>query len=281
VHLIRNAVDHGIESAEQRRAAGKPETGRVTIEARHSAGEVWILVTDDGGGLDQEKILYKALQKGLIKPDQADMKDEEIWQLIFEPGFSTAESISTVSGRGVGMDVVKQSIMKLGGKVEIHSKFGSGTVFAIRIPLTLAIIEGMVVEVGQCRYTIPIGSIKESFQPQADQITQTPDGLEIVRIRGELEPVIRLHEVYQNQPAHRALSEGILITVENEAKKCCLFVDKLIGQQQIVIKGLPSYLGRIRGISGCAILGDGDISMILDIADLIDSVTDAAVKEVK
>jgi len=154
---------------------------------------------------------------------------------------------------------------------------GIGTTFAIRIPLTLAIIEGMVVEVGQSRYTIPIGSVKESFQPRPEQITLTPDGLEIVRIRGELEPVIHLHEVYQKQSSHIPLNQGILIAVENGDKKCCLFADKLIGQQQIVIKGLPANLGRVRGISGCAILGDGDISMILDIADLIDSIEEIAV----
>ena len=277
VHLIRNAVDHGIESTEQRIAAGKAETGQITIEARHATGEVWILVSDDGGGLNKEKILQKALQKGLIKSNQHDMKNEETWQLIFEPGFSTAETVSTVSGRGVGMDVVKQSIAKLGGKVDIHSKVGIGTTFAIRIPLTLAIIEGMVVEVGQSRYTIPIGSVKESFQPRPEQITLTPDGLEIVRIRGELEPVIHLHEVYQKQSSHIPLNQGILIAVENGDKKCCLFADKLIGQQQIVIKGLPANLGRVRGVSGCAILGDGDISMILDIADLIDSIEEIAV----
>lgn len=277
VHLIRNAVDHGIESTEQRIASGKSETGQVIIEARHATGEVWILVSDDGGGLNKEKILQKALQKGLVNPGSQDMKDEDIYQLIFEPGFSTAETVSTVSGRGVGMDVVKQSISKLGGKVDIHSKVGIGTTFAIRIPLTLAIIEGMVVEVGQSRYTIPIGSVKESFQPRPEQITLTPDGLEIVRIRGELEPVIHLHEVYQKQSSHIPLNQGILIAVENGNKKCCLFVDKLIGQQQIVIKGLPANLGRVRGVSGCAILGDGDISMILDIADLIDSVEEVAV----
>jgi len=277
VHLIRNAVDHGIESTEQRIARGKPEIGQIVIEARHATGEVWILVSDDGGGLNKERILQKALQKGLIKPGLHDMKDEDIWQLIFEPGFSTAEKVSTVSGRGVGMDVVKQSIAKLGGKVEIHSKVGTGTTFAIRIPLTLAIIEGMVVEVGQSRYTIPIGSIKESFQPRPEQITLTPDGLEIVRIRGELEPVIHLHEVYQKQSSRIPLNQGILIAVENGDKKCCLFADKLIGQQQIVIKGLPANLGRVRGVSGCAILGDGDISMILDIADLIDSIEEIAV----
>jgi two-component system chemotaxis sensor kinase CheA len=274
VHLIRNAVDHGIEPVAERLDAGKPETGRVTIEARHSAGEVWITVEDDGKGLSRDKILQKGLEKGLIKPGDREMKDEEIWQLIFEPGFSTAEQVSSISGRGVGMDVVKQNIEHLRGKIDIRSKPGVGTIFAIRIPLTLAIIEGMVVRVGKSRYTIPISSIKESFRPSPGQITRAPDGLEIVRIRGELQPVLRLHELYRVEPRCRDLSEGILIMVENSENKCCLFVDELLGQQQIVIKGLPGYLRHVKGISGCAILGDGEISMILDIADLVSSVQD-------
>lgn len=272
VHLIRNAVDHGIESAADRLAAGKPETGRVTIEAKHSAGEVWIIVEDDGKGLDRDKILQKAVEKGLIKSEERELKDEEVFKLIFEPGFSTADKVSEISGRGVGMDVVKRNIEKLRGKVDVRSKPGAGTMFAVRIPLTLAIIEGMVVKVGQNRYTIPINSIKESLQPKEEQITRTPDRLELVNIRGELLPVIRLHELYKVSSDFRRLTDGILIVVENEEKKCSLFVDEVIGQQQIVIKGLSSYLGHVKSISGCAILGDGDISMILDVDDLIHSV---------
>jgi two-component system chemotaxis sensor kinase CheA len=271
VHLIRNAVDHGIESAAVRRQVGKPETGKVTLAAKHSAGEVWITVEDDGGGLDREKIFRKGLEKGLVREEDRDLKDEHIWRLIFEPGFSTAEKVSNISGRGVGMDVVKQNIEKLRGKIDIRSKPGVGTMFAIRIPLTLAIIEGMVVRVGANRYIIPISSIRESFRPRADQITCTPDRLEIVRIRGELLPIARLHQVYHVQPLYEDLTKGILIYVDSNDSKCCLFVDELIGQQQIVIKGLPAYLKRIRGISGCAIMGDGEVGMILDIADLVSS----------
>jgi two-component system chemotaxis sensor kinase CheA len=200
------------------------------------------------------------------------MKDEDVWRLIFEPGFSTAEQVSNISGRGVGMDVVRQNIEKLRGKVDIRTRAGVGTMFAVRIPLTLAIIEGMVVRVGANRYTIPISSIKESFRPGPDQITRTPDGLEIVRIRGELQPVLRLHELYRVEPLHYHLNEGILIMVENSDNKCCMFVDELLGQQQIVIKGLPGYLTHIKGISGCAILGDGEVSLILDIADMVSSI---------
>ncbi|MDD4334135.1 MAG: chemotaxis protein CheA [Desulfotomaculaceae bacterium] len=269
VHLIRNAVDHGLEGAAERLAAGKPETGRVTLEARHSAGEVWIIVEDDGRGLDREKIIKKGIEKDLISSEDHEMKDEKIWKMIFEPGFSTTEQISNISGRGVGMDVVKRNIEKLRGKVDVRSRPGAGAVFAVRIPLTLAIIEGMVVKVGASRYIIPINSIKESLQPKAGQITRTPGGLEIVSIRDELLPVIRLHDLYQVKTNCLDLGEGILTVVENDEKKCCLFVDEVIGQQQIVIKGLSSYLGHVQSISGCAILGDGDISMILDIDDLI------------
>ena len=272
VHLIRNAVDHGLETPAERLAAGKPETGRVTLEAKHSAGEVWITVEDDGKGLNRDKIFQKGIEKGLVRSEDREMKDEDIWRLIFEPGFSTAEQVSSISGRGVGMDVVKRNIERLRGKVDIRSRAGVGTIFAVRIPLTLAIIEGMVVRVGAHRYTIPISSIKESFRPGREQITSTPDGLEIVRIRGELQPVLRLHELYRVEPRYFQLSEGILIMVENSDNKCCLFVDELLGQQQIVIKGLPGYLSHVKGVSGCAILGDGEISLILDIAGLISSV---------
>lgn len=272
VHLIRNAVDHGLETPAERRIIGKPETGRVAIEAKHSAGEVWITVEDDGKGLDRDRIFRKGLEKGLVKSEDKEMKDEDVWRLIFEPGFSTAEQISNISGRGVGMDVVRQNIEKLRGKIDIRTRAGIGTMFAVRIPLTLAIIEGMVVRVGVNRYTIPISSIKESFRPGPDQITRTPDGLEIVRIRGELQPVLRLHELYQVEPRYYHLNEGILIMVENSDNKCCIFVDELLGQQQIVIKGLPGYLNHIKGISGCAILGDGEVSLILDIADMISSI---------
>ncbi|MDD3314351.1 MAG: chemotaxis protein CheA [Syntrophaceticus sp.] len=273
VHLLRNAVDHGIGDPAERRAAGKPEVGRVLIEARHSAGEVWVIVQDDGKGLDRVKIMERGLEKGLITEEEAEiLQDEDIWQMIFAPGFSTAKEISDISGRGVGMDVVKNNVEKLNGRIEVHSTQGRGTTFIIHIPLTLAIIEGMIIKVGSARYTIPIGSIKESFKPRPSMITRTPDGLEIVQLRGELLPVLRLHELYQVENNCQELSEGILIAVQNNDRKCCIFVDQLLGQQQIVIKGLPDYLGHICGISGCAILSDGSVSLILDIADLLETV---------
>ena len=271
VHLIRNAIDHGLETPEERQQAGKPGTGQLTIEAKHSTGEVWIIIRDDGRGLNREKILQKALERGLIRDGTREIKDEEVWKLILEPGLSTAAQITSISGRGVGMDVVRRNIENLRGRIEIKSRAGEGTLFAVRIPLTLAIIDGMVVRVGNNRYTIPIISIKESFQPKSSQITCTPDGLEVVKIRNEIFPVLRLHELYRVQSDYHALTAGILILVESEERKCCLFVDDLIGQQQIVIKGLSNILGKIRGVSGCAILGDGEVSMILDVANLINS----------
>ena len=276
VHIIRNSVDHGLESAEDRKKLGKDETGYIKLEAKHSAGEVWITVEDDGRGLSREKIIKKAVERGLITGDGSGLKDEDVWKFIFEPGFSTAETISNISGRGVGMDVVKKNIDKLRGKVDIRTKPGVGTMVILRIPLTLAIIDGMVINVGGSQYTIPISSIRQSFKAKDDQITHTPDGLEIVKVRGELLPIVRLHELYNIKPVYEKLSDGLLIIVENNDNKCCLFVDELIGQQQIVIKGLSSYLGHVRGVSGCAILGSGDISLILDIGDLINSVEKVA-----
>lgn len=273
VHLIRNAVDHGIETPAERKAAGKPEVGRVTIEARHSTGEVWIIVQDDGRGLDREEIIRKGVEKGIITDGQGEnLPDEDVWQLIFEPGFSTAKEVSDVSGRGVGMDVVRENVEKMNGRIEVYNRPGCGTTFLIRIPLTLAIIEGMIIKVGESRYTIPIGSIKESFKPLPSMITRTPDGLEVVQLRGKLLPVLRLHEIYNIETSCQELTEGILIAVQNNEQMSCLFVDELVGQQQIVIKGLPGYLEHVKGISGCAILSDGSVSLIMDIAGLLQSI---------
>ncbi len=277
VHIIRNSIDHGLESNEERIKSGKPAAGTIKIEARHSAGEVWIIIEDDGRGLDRDKIIKKAIENSLIKSDGSDLKDEEIWKLIFEPGFSTAEKVSNISGRGVGMDVVKRNIEKLRGRVDIRTQKNAGTIIILRIPLTLAIIDGMEIAVGKARYIIPINSIRQSFKTVQNKISHTPDGNEIVNVRGELLPVIRLHKMYDIVPLYTKLEDGLLIIVENNEQKCCLFVDELIGQQQIVIKGLSNYLGRVRGVSGCAIMGDGEISLILDIGDLISSIETAAI----
>ncbi len=270
-HLIRNAVDHGIEDPDKRRKAGKPETGKIFIEARHRTGKVWIIVKDDGRGLNREKIVQKGVEKGIITEDESrNISDEQIWQLIFTPGFSTADAVSDISGRGVGMDVVKANLEKMNGRIDIDSSPGRGTAFVIKLPLTLAIIEGMIVRVGRNRYTIPISSIKESFQPTSSMITTTSDQFEVVQLRGELLPVLRLHELYNIEDSCDNLTQGILIAVQHNEQKYCLFVDELIGQQQIVIKGLPGYLKHVRGISGCAILSDGGVSLILDTAALLE-----------
>ncbi len=273
VHIIRNSVDHGIETPAEREECGKDAEGLIKVEAKHSAGEVWIAVEDDGRGLSRKKILEKAISRGLVDAKKSsDIPDREVWQIIFMPGFSTAEMVSDISGRGVGLDVVRRNIEKMRGKVDVKTTPGKGTSFIIRIPLTLAIIEGMVVKVGSNRYTIPISSIRNTFRPKQEMLTQMPGRQEVVTLRGMAVPVVRLHSLYNVKPVVENLTEGLLVFVENEDKHCCLFVDELVGQQQIVIKGLSAYLGRVRGISGCAILGDGDISMILDIAELIRSV---------
>jgi two-component system chemotaxis sensor kinase CheA len=269
VHIVRNAADHGIENPDERAGTGKPETATITIEGRHEGGEVWILITDDGRGLKREKILAKAIERGLVKGDGEDLTDEQIFKMIFEPGFSTADKVTDVSGRGVGMDVVKRNIEKLKGRIDIKSVAGKGSTFVLRIPLTLAIIEGMLVRVGEARYTIPLLTIRESFRPTPQQITTTPDGKQTVRVREDFYPVVRLHECFNREPDSREITEGILILVEGEGEMIALFVDEILGQQETVIKGLNDFLGDARGVSGCTILGDGEVSLILDVHGLV------------
>lgn len=273
VHMVRNAVDHGIEAPDERVRAGKSETGVVTIEARYEGGEVWIIVSDDGRGLDRGKILEKAEKKGLLNKEPSAMSDEEVFDLIFEPGFSTASTVSEVSGRGVGMDVVKRNIEKLKGHTVVKSKPGYGTSIYLQIPLTLAIIDGMLVRVGDSRYTIPLLSIRESLRPMPGSITRSPSGEEILRIREDLISIIRLHQIHHKKPQYTELSEGILVVVEEHSRRVAIFVDEILGQQQTVIKGLSSFLSMAEGISGCTILGDGAVSLILDIGSLIAKTT--------
>lgn len=271
VHIIRNSLDHGIEPPEERKSCGKSETGEITLKAEHEGGEVLITVRDNGRGLDREKILALAVKRGVISGDGSDMRDEEIFKCIFEPGFSTAETVTNVSGRGVGMDVVKKNIENLKGRVEIRSSKGKGTTIILRIPLTLAVMEGMLVRVGAQRYTVPLLSIKESFRPTPRDITVTPDGQEVVRIHGELLPVVRLHRLYNVHADHIQLHHGIMVAVDYQTKGVCLFIDEVLGQQQTVIKRLSDYyVEDARGVSGCTILGDGEVSLILDIKGLIE-----------
>ena len=269
VHIIRNAIDHGIESPAERIKNGKPETGEIRIEGRHEGGEVWITIKDDGQGLRRERIIQKAIKQNLIKGDGSNLSDKEVHKLIFEPGFSTSEKITDISGRGVGMDVVRRNIEKLKGKVDLVSVEGKGSTFTLRIPLTLAIIEGMLLRVGDTCYTLPLLTIRESLRPQRKQITTTPDGQELVRVREELIPVVRLHEVFNKKSDTTDLTEGILIIVEEDDHIVCLFVDEILGQQETVIKGLSRYLGNARGVAGCTILGNGEVSLILDVSAMI------------
>ncbi len=269
VHIVRNAIDHGLENPEERAGTDKKESGTVTIEARHESGEVWITVSDDGKGMKRDVILNKALEKGLVDGDGSDLRDEDVFKLVFEPGFSTAAQVTEISGRGVGMDVVKKNIEKINGKVDIKSTMGKGSQFKMRIPLTMAIIEGMLVRVGKSTYNIPLLSIREAFRPLISQVTTTPDGVEVVKLRDDMIPVVRMHNLYGITPSFEQLAEGILVVVENDGFSAALFVDEILGQQQTVVKGLSDYVGSPHGVSGCTILGDGRISLILDVATIL------------
>ncbi len=270
VHLIRNSLDHGLEPPEERVKAGKPEKGTVQLSARHEEGEVWITIEDDGRGLNRDKILAKAMSKGLIEGDGSELSEKQIFNLIFHAGFSTADKVTDVSGRGVGMDVVRQNIEKIKGKIEVYSKEGEGTRLVLRIPLTLGIIDGMMVRVGDTKCIVPTLAIKEAFRPTEEAITTTPDGQELAKVRENFFPVTRLHSVLQKTPDSLELSEGILILLEYQDKGICLFVDEIVGQQQTVIKGLSDYIGNVRWVSGCTILGDGEVCLILDVGHLVD-----------
>lgn len=272
VHIIRNSIDHGVGKPEERREHGKSETGHLSLQAKYVGGEVWISIKDDGRGLSRKRLLNKAVERGLIDGSGDEMSDAEVWQLIFQPGFSTADQITDVSGRGVGMDVVRRNIENIRGKVDVTSETGTGTEVILKIPLTLAIIDGMIIRIGRNRYIIPLIGIKETIRASMDDITQTMDGQEIINIRGSLYPIVRLHDFYAIEPDSKRLSDGIIMMVENAERRFCLFVDELIGQQQIVIKGLSGYLGNIRAISGCTILGDGTVCLIIDLASVADHV---------
>ncbi|MFD2384095.1 chemotaxis protein CheW [Paenibacillus xanthanilyticus] len=267
MHLIRNSVDHGIELPEDRASAGKPRAGTVTLEARNAGGDVYVYIKDDGKGLSKEKLLEKARANGLLTKPEHEMSDKEIFGLIFLPGFSTKENISEYSGRGVGMDVVSQNISAIGGTIAVDSVVGAGTTITLKIPLTLAIIDGMTIRVGASRYTVPTVSIVESFRPREADIIRDPDDREMIMVRGQCYPILRLHERYGVKPDTTLFSEGILIMIEHDGRSFCLFADELLGQQQVVVKALPAYIKRMRniqGLAGCTLLGDGSISLILD-----------------
>ncbi|WP_082708652.1 chemotaxis protein CheW, partial [Thiobacillus denitrificans] len=268
-HLVRNSVDHGIEMPEKRRASSKNETGKLTLSAAHQGGNIVIEVSDDGGGLSRERILDKAKQQGL--PVSDTMPDADVWQLIFAPGFSTAEVVTDVSGRGVGMDVVKRNITAMGGTVDIRSVPGAGTTIAISLPLTLAILDGMSVRVGEEVYILPLGYVIESLQPAAADVKEIAGQGQVVKIRGDYLPLIPLYQIFAIEPNFTDPAQGIVVILEADGKKAALLVDALVGQQQVVVKNLESNFRKVAGISGATILGDGGVSLILDVSALLRS----------
>lgn len=270
MHLVRNSLDHGLEDNEERLTLGKPKIGKITLEAKNAGGDVFIIVRDDGQGLDRKKIYDKAKLKGLVTKTEAELSDKEIFSYILLPGFSTNEDVTEYSGRGVGMDVVKRNIDSIGGSIFIESVLGKGCKISIKIPLTLAIIDGLEVAVGKAKYTIPINSIRESFKPKENEVIEDSDGNEMIMIRGEAYPIYRIHRLFNVDTKITSSSDGIMVMVEDNTKSACLFVDSLIGEQQVVVKALPSYIKKAKGVAGCTILGDGNISLIIDVSGILD-----------
>ncbi|MEP6619839.1 MAG: chemotaxis protein CheW [bacterium] len=268
VHMVRNAVDHGIEMPDARILAGKPRHGTVRLSAKHSGGNVLVELRDDGRGLDKERIVAKAIEKGLIE-SAAKMTESEIFNLIFAPGFSTAAQVTGLSGRGVGMDVVRRNIEALRGIIEISSAPGEGTIFTVRLPLTLAVTDGMLVQVGPERYVIPTTSIHMSFRPERGALTTVAGRGEMVRLREEVMPMFRLHRLFGIEGAHEDPCEALCVVVAVGSQRVALLVDALLGQQQVVAKSLGEGIGKIQGVSGGAILGDGRVGLILDVAELL------------
>lgn len=271
MHLVRNAVDHGIETNEERSASGKTEKGKVTLSAKTEAGKVWITVQDNGTGLDREKILAKARKQGLLddaRPDSS-YSDKEVYQFITLPGFSTNEQVTEYSGRGVGMDVVVRNIQEIGGMLDIESSPGNGSTMSLKIPLTLAIIDGIVMETGGSSFVMESGVIKEFVRVREDMMIHEPDGDEYIMIRGECFSVIRLGELYGLTGYQKAVEDGMMVIIEVDDKRIGLFVDTLVGKQEIVVKPIPSYIKKVKGLTGCTQLGDGGIALILDPGGLI------------
>lgn len=273
MHLIRNAMDHGLESTDDRIAKGKDPVGTITLEAKNTGGDVIVSVSDDGKGLDRTKLIAKAQKNGLTSKADSEITDKEAFNFILQPGFSTKEKVTEFSGRGVGMDVVRQNIERIGGTISIESEFGKGMSIIMHIPLTLAIIEGMNVSVGDSRMIIPILNIRESLEARTQEIIVDPDGNEMVIIRGECFRIIKLYEQFNIATNITDIKNGILVLVESEGGTACLLVDKLLGEQQAVIKPMPSYItkaiGKPKGVGGCSILGDGNISLIIDLNSLL------------
>ncbi|RQZ88008.1 chemotaxis protein CheA [Burkholderia cepacia] len=265
-HLVRNSLDHGIETVDKRVAAGKDAVGQLVLSAAHHGGNIVIEVSDDGAGLNRERILAKAAKQGMQVSD--NISDDEVWQLIFAPGFSTAETVTDVSGRGVGMDVVKRNIQSMGGHVEITSQAGRGTTTRIVLPLTLAILDGMSVKVGNEIFILPLNFVMESLQPSNDDIYTVGNGERVVRVRGEYLPLVALHEVFSVDDARTDPTQGIVTIMETEGRRFAMLIDELVGQQQVVVKNLETNYRKVHGISAATILGDGSVALIVDVAAL-------------
>jgi two-component system chemotaxis sensor kinase CheA len=268
VHLVRNSIDHGIEMPDVRTAAGKSEHGTISLHAYHKGGNVIVEVSDDGGGLRKDKILKKALERGLVT-NEVELSEERILNLIFAPGFSTAEVVSDVSGRGVGMDVVRRNINELGGHIQIFSTQGQGSTIRIRLPLTLAILDGQLARVGKEVYVVPIVSIVETIQVTRERVNTVASGGQVFRLRDDYLPIVRLHALFDIEPDHTDLLDGLLMIVEADGKRVGLFVDELMSQQQVVIKSLETNFKQVTGLAGATMLGDGRVALILDIPGVI------------
>ncbi len=268
VHMVRNAVDHGVEGPNEREANGKPRLGVVRLHAYHASGNVVVELRDDGRGLHRDKIVKKAIEKGLIESDKG-MSDSDVFNLIFAPGFSTAEQVTDISGRGVGMDVVRRNLEKIRGRIDITSAPGKGTTFAIRLPLTLAVTDGMLVRVGEERFIVPLTHIHMSFRPEPAMLSTIVGRGEVVLLRGELLPIIRLHHLFDVSDAVQSPLDGLLMIVGDGDRRTALLVDDLLGQQQVVAKTLGDGLGKVPGVSGGAILGDGRVGLILDVTETV------------
>ena len=269
VHMVRNAIDHGLESPEQRRAAGKPEAGALTLAARHEGGQIVVEVRDDGRGLDPAKLVARARERGLISSTEA-LSDAQAYQLIFLPGFSTATQVTDLSGRGVGMDVVRTNVERVRGRIEVDSVLGQGTTFRIRLPLTLAIIDGLLLRIGEERYILPTEWAREAIRPKADEVSYVFGVGDMVSVRGELVPLRSLAAHLSTPEAGPRPENGIVVLIEGGGRRCGLIVDELLGRQEVVIKGLGDALGQVPGVAGGAILGDGRIGLILDVRALLD-----------
>lgn len=274
MHLVRNALDHGLESKEEREKLGKPPISTITLEAKNVGNDVLIIVRDDGRGIDKDGVIEKAKAKGLLTRPETTMTDREIYSLILQPGFSTNTDVTEYSGRGVGMDVVTKNIEAMGGSISINSKKNAGSEFILKMPLTLAIIDGVNIRVGKSIYTIPTTNIREFFKPILSDIIIDPDKNEMVMVRGQCYPILRLHKLFKVQADKTDFEDGIFIIVQQDNMIMCIFADELIGQQQIVVKSLPEYISkgkRVKGLTGCTLLGDGSISLILDPDGLLQS----------